>query len=104
VEVAVQPPYRDYTDEPLSSEPPAEETAPRPGHGTVWLTPLGDDEDDWMVSWQDEGAILRGEDAPLASAVVWARAQPAAQRLVFVMALNREVQLDSTEARTHLGL
>ena len=70
---------RDWTDKPMGA-PPEPLSAPRAGHGTVFVKRNSDDT--WGAVWQDDGRMVETEGKEL-KVKSWARLQPASKRLVF---------------------
>jgi hypothetical protein len=76
------------TPRPQPGPPPRE---PRPGHGTVWLN--GAEEDSWAASWQDGDRISDSPTGTREQAIAWARAVPAARRLLFSVEADDYLEL-----------
>src|SRR5689334_21843852 len=75
--------------------PPMEPPQPRPGHGTVFVNRTVDGT--WDASWQDATAH-QDYEGTLEEAVEWAKAQPAASRLIFDRVRQDYVPLDQVHS------
>ncbi|MEJ5868483.1 hypothetical protein WDV85_12130 [Pseudokineococcus sp. 5B2Z-1] len=97
----MQPPYRDYLSG--DDKPPLPDDwdqPPRPGHGVVHVS-FDESLDEWSAVWYDRR--YTEASGTLVEVLAWARAQPAAEHVVYVPSMERDVSLDSQEARSYLG-
>jgi len=79
----VAEPYRDYLPPERRGaglSPAAAPVAPEPGCGTVFVTLAGADS---VASWQDGPAECVDVTGDAETVLAWARARPAARRLLF---------------------
>jgi hypothetical protein len=77
------PPYRDYLPPErrgAAPRPTAPSVAPEPGRGTVFVTLNGAES---AAVWQDGPGECVDVDGDAETVLAWARAQPAARRLLF---------------------
>ncbi|NAZ80480.1 hypothetical protein GTR02_01430 [Kineococcus sp. R8] len=100
------PPYQDYLPPELRAQT-AEDRArlleqasrpdtyppPRPGHGTVWVTPPHDD-DVWSGSWQDGGNRMSEVAGSYRQVRDWVENQPAATKVIFIASLGDHAEID----------
>ncbi|MEJ5944508.1 hypothetical protein WDZ17_04270 [Pseudokineococcus basanitobsidens] len=96
----MQPPYRDYL--PDDDKPPLPDDwdqPPRPGHGTVHVL-RDEDTGEWEAVWFDRRYTeISGTKGDV---LAWARAQPAAEHVLFARTLGYDVPLESEEADAYL--